>query len=325
MQKNIVYLHRVTIKNTTLLLTFKLTSMKKFMVIYVALMGMLAASCGSENLESASVDNQTMVPVKVHVSDFSISVEDYSGVRTRAATDVANYDGVNAITLAFYRGTTEAYKTTQLKGSLGEGETLGEFSLNLPMGSYTMVAVAYYNSEASPLVITSPTAAGFTGPRAYETFATTQTVNISNTNAVDISATLSRIIAQLKVVSTDGKTADVSNVRMTFSGGSKSFNPTSGYATDDSGFANTVSNSADVGATSISSSFLFLTTDEQNIDVTIETLDADGNTLFSKTIENVPFKRNRLTRLSGAMYSGSDIGASFQVDSDWLEQYNAEF
>ena len=216
-------------------------------------------------------------------------------------------------------------KTTQLKNDNTTYTTFGEFECSLPMGSYTMVVLAYYNSDASPLELTSPTVAAFTGTRAYETFATTQAVNISNTNTVDISAILSRIVSQLKVVSTDGKTADVSNVRMTFSAGGKDFNPTTGFAITNTGFANTVSNSASVGSTSTSLSFLFLATDEQNINVTIETLDADGNTLFSTTVNNVPFKRNRITKLTGAMYTNSGVDGTFQISTDWETEYNGQF
>ena len=209
-------------------------------------------------------------------------------------------------------------KTTQLKNDNTTYTTFGEFECSLPMGSYTMVVLAYYNSDASPLELTSPTVAAFTGTRAYETFATTQAVNISNTNTVDISAILSRIVTMLKVVSTDGKTADVTNVRMTFSAGGKDFNPTTGLAITTTGLTNTVGNSASVGSTSTSSTMLFLNTDEQDIDVTIETLDANGNTLFSRTIEDVPFKRNRKTILTGAMYTNTGIAGSFLVDTDWL-------
>ena len=70
---------------------------------------------------------------------------------------------------------------------------------------------------------------------------------------------------------------------------------------------------------------LFLNTDEQDIDVTIETLDADGNTLFSKTIEDVPFKRNRVTKLTGAMYTNEALSGTFKIETDWLSDYNAEF
>ena len=291
---------------------------------FFAAMALMAASCTSESFEQ-SVEQQaeqTLAPVTVHVSGFSVSQEEFSGARTRAAQDVVNYAGVSSITLAFYASNgTETYKSTQSKNDAD----FGEFECSLPMGTYTMVALAYYNSDASPLELTSPTVAAYTGTRAYETFAATQEVVISNTNAVDISATLSRMVSKLQVVSTDGKTADVSNVRMTFSAGGKSFNPTTGLATVNTGFANTVGNSASVGATSTSLSFLFLATDEQNIDVTIETLDADGAVLFSKTVEDVPFKRNRITKLTGAMYTNTGLTGTFQVETAWLTEENVAF
>ena len=47
-----------------------------------------------------------------------------------------------------------------------------------------------------------------------------------------------------------------------------------------------------------------------------------SDVLYSKTINNVPLKRNRTTKLTGAIYSGTSASAgSFQVNIDWL---NAE-
>ena len=300
--------------------------MKNFKFFFAA-MALMAASCTKESLDS-SVNNfnvQALAPVKVHVDGFSVSHEEFSGTRTRSAQDVADYNDVNAVTLAFYGADgTEVEKVTQLRSDGSTYTTFGEFSLSLPMGSYTMVALAYYTNENSVLTLTSPTEASF-NTRARETFAYTQPVTISNTSAVDISATLNRIVSMLTVVSTDGKTADVSNVRMTFSAGGKDFNPTTGLAITTTGLINTVGNSAAVGATSTSSTMLFLNTDEQDIDVTIETLDADGNTLFSKTIENVPFKRNRVTKLTGAMYTNEALSGTFQIETAWLDEHNANF
>ncbi|MBO4672929.1 MAG: FimB/Mfa2 family fimbrial subunit [Bacteroidaceae bacterium] len=289
-----------------------------FAGIILCVILLATASCSNEN--ETLVDNNALAPVRVHVSGFNVSQEDFP--ETRAAQNVANYSGINAVMLAFYEADgTEAYKRTQAKTDAD----FGEFSLSLPMGTYTMVALAYYYSDNSPLSLTSPTVASFTGSRAFETFAATQEVTISNTNAVDISATLSRIIAQLKVVSTDGKTADVTNVRMTLSAGGKDFNPSTGFATVNTGIANMVGNSADVGANSTSSTFLFLITDEQNINVTIETLDADGAVLFSKTVSNVPFQRNRVTKLSGAMYTNTAVAGSFQVSTEWISEHTMDF
>ena len=299
--------------------------------------GMIAASCSNESVNDVenAVEN-VQVPVLVHVSDFSVSQEEFSGGptrsgaargTTRAAADPATYDGVKALTLAFYAGDgTEAYKHEQVKGSLEEGETFGEFALSLPMGSYTMVVIGHGLNDGEPTVtLTSPTEATFGEYPARETFATTQTVNITNTSAVDISATLSRIIAKLKVVSTDGRTANAANVRMTMSAGGKSFNPTTGLATIDTGFVNTVGISAAAGSTSSSVSYLFLATDEQTMDVTIETLDEDGAVLFSKTVNNVPFKRNRVTKLTGAMYTNNSVSGGFQIETAWEDQYDGTF
>lgn len=61
------------------------------------------------------------------------------------------------------------------------------------------------------------------------------------------------------------------------------------------------------------------------MDVTIETLDEDGNVLFSKTVTDVPFKRNRLTCLRGALYTNTDIGGSILIDTEWLTNYNMPF
>lgn len=297
---------------------------------------MIAASCSNESVNDVenAVEN-IRVPVTVNVSGFSVSQEEFSdgatrngSVRgtTRAAADPATYDGVKALTLAFYAGDgTEAYKHEQVKGSLEEGETFGQFSLSLPMGSYTMVVLAYGKNGDDDLVLTSSTEAAYTGSHTRETFATTQAVNINSTNSVNLSATLNRIIAKLQVVSTDGRAANATNVRMSFAAGGKSFNPTTGLATIDTGFVNTVGISASAGSTSSAISYLFLATDEQTMDVTIETLDEDGAVLFSKTVDSVPFKRNRVTRLSGAMYTNSSVSGGFQIETAWEEQYDGTF
>ena len=300
--------------------------MKKNVFMIVALMGMMAASCSNESVDM--VENgqteKTVAPVRVHVDGFSVAMADFPGARTRG-TNVADYADVNVVTLAFYNGNTEVEKITQLRSDASTYTTFGEFSLSLQMGSYTMVVVACKVSDSSPFVLTSATEAAYTGAHAFETFSASQTVNISSTSAVDISATLNRIVSQLKVVSSDGKTSDVTNVRMTFTGGSKSFNPTTGLATDNNGFVNTVGNSAATGNTSSSLGFLFLASDEQTMDVTIETLGQSENVISSTTVMDVPFKRNRKTILTGSMYTNPGVAGSFQVSTEWLSDANMAF
>ena len=294
-------------------------NIKKY-CLFAGIALLLATSCSKES-DNEAVNNDVLVPVTVQVTGFTVSQEDFPETR---ATTVGSYDDVNAVTLAFYNGTTEVYKVTQLKSDNSNYTTFGSFSLSLPMGSYTMVAVAYKVSASSSFALTSATAAGYSGDHAFDTFVKKQTVNITNTDAVNISATLERVVSLLKVVSTDGKTAGVTNVRMTFSAGGRTFNPSTGLATSNTGFVNTVGNSVATGTTSTSLTYLFLATDEQNIDVTIETLENE-NVIFSKTVTNVPFKRNRKTVLTGPMYSDASLSAAFQVDIDWLADEDVNF
>jgi len=297
--------------------------MKKF--FFMAGLVLLVAACSkeSENMVNNAQMEEAVAPVKVHVSGFSVAQEDFPV--TRSAENVADYNGVKVVTLAFYNGSTEVYKHEQVKEALEEGETLGEFECSLPMGSYTMVVIARGQGDGDVFTLTSPTEAAYTSDHSRETFAYTQAVNITNTSAVDISATLNRIIAKLQVYSTDGRAANATSVRMTMSAGGKSFNPTTGLATSNTGFVNTVPISTAAGVTSNSVSYLFLTGDEQTMNVTIETLDGEGNTLFSKTVNNVPFKRNRVTKLTGAMYTNEAASGAFQLETAWLTDYNGNF
>lgn len=290
----------------------KLNSMKKFNFLVAAAL-MLFASCKKQ-------DDGGLATVRLHVNEFEISQEEFP----TKSDPVGDYNGINAITLAFYSGSTEVTRITQLRADSTTFTTFGDFECSLPMGSYTMVVVAYKTQDDSPFVLTGPTAAAFTGAHAFETFATTQAVNITSTSDVNLNATLNRIVAKLQVISSDGRTANATNVRMTFAAGGKSFNPTSGLATSNTGFANTVSISAAVGSPSNSTSYVFLATDEQTMTVTLDVLDANGESISHQVVENVPFQRNHVTKLTGSLYTAG-AGSNFLIETGWDTQFNVNF
>ena len=253
-------------------------------------------------------------PVSVYVNDFTISMGGFPG--TRAAVDPSNYADVRAITLAFYDGTDEVYKSTQMKS---ETIGFGQFSLSLPIGSYTMVVLGYDFYTGDALLLTSPTAAEYTSDHVRETFSYTEEVTIASSAAVSLSATLNRIVSELRIVSTDNKSANASTVRTTFSAGGKAFNPTTGLATANTGFSNTVGASLKVGAPTTSYNDIFLTSDEQTVDITIDVLDVEGNSISQHSVQDVPLKRNRVTTLRGSLYS-SGASASFTLETSWLPE-----
>ena len=305
--------------------------MKKFNSSFGALMG--AALLGTVmNLSSCSNDTEEVLnplnnesigyaPVRVHVSDFSYSVEDLPG--TRGVESPASYSEVQAITLAFYSGATEVCKVTQLKSDRSTYETFGDFSCSLPLGTYTMVVVARDSLAGDVFTLTSPTVAAYTSEKVRETFAKTQDVDVNSTAGLDLGTiTLNRVISKLGIYSTDVPGENV-KFRTTFGGGDKRFNPTTGLAISNTGIT-TTSGIKQAGKVIELGIFLFLASNEDEMDVTIEVLNAADEVLYTKVVEDVPFKRNRLTKLTGTLFNGSAT-TSFQLETTWLKEYTKDF
>ena len=293
----------------------------KRIILFVSLI-LLITACTSSN---EPVGPQPVVvtgtsTVNVRVSDFSLSMENF----TKAATSVADYAGVKAITLAFYGyNDAEAYKVTQLRADDTTYDTFGEFSCDLPIGTYTMVVLGY--GSQYPVTLTSPMSASYTEDRVRDTFRKTQTVTVTGTAPLDLSVSLSRIVSKVEVISTDNLSSGVSYMRITFAAGGMSFSPTTGLATSDTGLSVDVVPTQAVGHTVWIGAYLFLTADEQDIDVTIQAFDAEDNVLFTKTVEDVSFKRNRITTLTGPVFTTTSSSAAFSVDTDWLDPINVNF
>jgi hypothetical protein len=51
-------------------------------------------------------------------------------------------------------------------------------------------------------------------------------------------------------------------------------------------------------------------------------LDANNNVLFTHMVNDVPFKRNRMTTLQGDIFTANPSGAGFQLETDWLTPLN---
>ena len=311
--------------------------MKKFSAFFVALMGMLAASCSNDESLDSSINlsgEQALVPVTVSVSGFAVSQEEFPGGTTRsggsrgttrAATAPASYSDVKALTLAFYTsdGARQVYCFTQLKNDNTTYTTLGSFSLTMPVGSYKMIVLGY-NSDY-PVVFNSMTDVVFGEDKSRETFCYTQDVTIDDETPVDLTATLNRIVTRLNVQSSDNRTEAATKVRISLSKGGRGFNPITGFATSDAGFVNVATTSTAAGATTLSSVNFFITEEGETMDVTIETLDDEGNVLFSKVVTDVPFRRNRTTKLTGAMYHFGDAAGAFTLDTEWDSEFNKDF
>ena len=132
----------------------------------------------------------------------------------------------------------------------------------------------------------------------------------------------------LKIISTDGRPASIKKIRTTFEKGGKSFNPTTGWATTDTGFSQTNNPSTATGATIEINVVPFVACAddaEEKMTITIEALDNDDNVLGTKVVNNVPFKRNRQTILRGNVFTAEPTTSSFKIETAWLSDYTMDF
>ena len=302
----------------------------KTKLIFLAALVLLAVSCSKESEVTVVENHQETALVRVSFNDFSMAMSEVAGARavTRSEEAPASYEGVGAMTLAFYDAEgTEVYKTTLIKGD-GTYTTFGEFTANLPVGHYTMVALAFAHFDGDEFTLTSPTQAGYTSERPRETFSQVQSVTVTSASPLDLKVTLKRISSWLKLFSTDGRPASVKKIRTTFGKGGKDFNPTTGCAITNTGFWQTNTPSSATGATIEINAVPFVACAddaEEKMTVTIEALDADNNVLATKVVENVPFKRNRQTILRGKVFTAGTSGAAFTLETAWLEDKTVDF
>jgi hypothetical protein len=262
--------------------------------------------------------------VRVHVNDFSFSHENFPSATTRAEDNPKSYGDVKAVDIAIFAGSEKVYAATQLKGDAKTYTTFGEFECRLEKGDYTMVAVARNMTAGDVFTITSPTQAAYTTERARETFCCVQSIKVDGTKAVDVNPLLDRVMAKFQLVSTDKVLADAKTIRTTYSAGSKSFNPTTGLATDDKGFV--VTNSVkplDNGTLDVYS-ILFLPAEEKTMDITIDVLDKNDQVLISKSLPDVHFRLNQVTKATGAVFTPGLTTLTFTLNTTWLpeEKYN---
>ena len=290
---------------------------------YVAAMLLLAATSCSSDSENSVVTPQTSVPVTVRVDGFTQSLEDFSGSSHRAAQSVESYSNVKAITLAFYDANgVEQCKMEQLRDDHTTYTSFGEFSCSLPIGSYTLVAIARGLLPNDVFTLNSAVEAVY-GGLTRETFAGTKAVVINSTSAQNQNISLNRVCAKLTIATNDVRPAGIAKIRTTYGQGSKTFSPTTGFATDNNGFV-IINTPSIVGEPIAISSYAFLTENTQTMDITIETLDANDQVVFSTVVHDVPFKRNRVTKLQGSLFSSS-VASAIQVETAWENEEVVNF
>lgn len=288
---------------------------------FLFVIGILSA-CSSE---SNSVDENALVPVQVTFSGLDVSVvpDGSRGSVTRATVSEAKVDRI-AFKVFDASGKNVYYSVVKEDP---KAEDFGMVKCLLHVGTYKFVAVAHKAKTAGSkaAVITSPTVASLAEtniPSCVYSKVTNVTVSGNTTQSVNIEFG-KRITSSFELNVTDDYPDEIENVEIILNPSKDqaanpyAFNPSTGCAASALTY-NASFNRKSFSVTSFTgktlSISLFLTAEEQKMNVTINMKNSDGITLYTRTLNDVTFRQHTSTIAKGTFFS-SQVSGSFTFDT----------
>ena len=287
---------------------------------FLFVVGILSA-CSSE---SNSVDENALVPVQVTFSGLDVSVvpDGSRGLTTRATVSGAKVDRI-ALKI-FDTSGKEIYSV--VKDNPNE-EGFDKVKCLLHVGDYKFVAVAHKAKTAvsKAAVITSPTVATLGETNVPSSvYSKVMDVTVSGNTTQDVTIAFGkRITSSFELNVTDDYPDEIENVEIILNPSKDqaanpyAFNPSTGCAASALTY-NASFNRKSFSVTSFTgktlSISLFLTAEEQKIDVTINMKNSDGITLYTRTLNDVTFRQHTSTIAKGTFFS-SQVSGSFTFDT----------
>lgn len=287
---------------------------------FLFVIGILSA-CSSE---SNSVDENVLVPVQVTFSGLDVSVvpDGSRGLTTRATVSGAKVDRI-----AFTVFNAKGEKVYSVVNEDPKAEDFGMVKCLLHVGTYKFVAVAHKAKTAGSkaAVITSPTVASLAEtniPSCVYSKVTNVTVSGNTTQSVNIEFG-KRITSSFELNVTDAYPDEIETVELILNPSKDqaanpyAFNPSTGCAASALTY-NASFNRKSFSVTSFTgktlSISLFLTAEEQKMNVTINMKKNDGTILYTSTLKDVTFRQHSSTIAKGTFFS-SQVSGSFTFDT----------
>lgn len=287
---------------------------------FLFVIGILSA-CSSE---SNSVDDNALVPVQVTFSGLDVSVvpDGSRGLTTRATVSEAKVDRI-----AFTVFNAKGEKVYSVVNENPKADDFDKVKCLLHIGTYKFVAVAHKakTAESKAAVITSPTEATLgeaNVPSCVYSKVTNVTVSGNTTQSVNIEFG-KRITSSFELNVTDDYPDEIENVEIILNPSKDqaanpyAFNPSTGLAESVLTY-NASFNRKSFSVTSFSgktlSISLFLTAEEQKMNVTINMKKNDGTILYTRTLKDVTFRQRSSTIAKGTFFS-SQVSGSFTFDT----------
>ena len=297
-----------------------MTTIQKSLCTVATLCAMLAvvvlASCEKAiiNEESATGDANGNLTVSV----YQIEQMPFASVTRAAVTDYCN-----RLNFAIYEMDGSRVKqVNQTSDKTG----FGTASFSLEEGEYQLVVLAH-SSNGNP-TMTNPQKIQFSNSLGYtDTFLYYTTVTVTEEHQT-LSVSLERIVSMCRFVMNDAIPAGVSKLEFYYTGGSGTFNATTGLGNVNSKQKMTFSVTAGQSGTEYDL-YTFLHQQDDDITLKVTAYDATDNVLYEREFD-VPMTRRKITRLSGDFFTGDpsasgDVGVTISINGDWDGQTDVTY
>lgn len=277
--------------------------MRKLLLAIFAMATLLLTSCTSSVLDDSVIEQKQQAQVNL-LLDFTTSETAWSSRATTLA-----YEPTRIALTIFDAAGNKVIEKSQYKTD----DDFGTFTdLRLLPGTYTFAIVAHRanTTDETPATITSATSATLPGTFFLDTYATTKSVTVTANATQNVSITVPLCVTKLKLVTLDKLPSNVTSIRITTNpeatpSGTTPFNPTTGLIPSATSFTRTWNVSASVGQQFTISFFFMAEAYPLTATVLVETLDAEGATIASRTFTDITFNRAKVRTINTYLFSGT--------------------
>ena len=208
-------------------------------------------------------------------------------------------------------------------------DNFGSVSMKLSYGNHRL-AVVCSRGEGSDIDVSNGRIAW---DKVRDTFWNVVDCNVAKTGSTDISVTLKRVAARMRVTVNDVIPSDLKTISISGEPWYKGIDVKTGEAI---GGLSSVEGVTDVSSLAVPSAYvgtekkltvslwIMSKGNEWTENVTVKMLDDNGDVLSQSLCNGVPMKRNRVTNVAGYFLSGGASG-NIILDDSWSDTYQYDF
>jgi len=284
-----------------------------FSFFILSLFTLLLLSC-----EKPYIDEAAGTPATPH-GNLTVSVFQLEQTPFSSITRTAPADACTRLNFAVYK--PDGSREKQVNQTSTDAD-FGQATFQLEEGTYQLVVVAH-SSNGNP-TMTNPAKIQFDNSDGFsDTFLYSEEVTIGG-EPLDLSLTLNRIVALCRFVITDDYPQGVAKMQFKYTGGSGSFNASTGQGCVKS--TQQVTYDVTAGQKQFDLYTFPYQSQECTIHLTATALDVNSNVLHERTFD-VSLECNKISWFSGAFFTTSNTTStisSLNLNTAWAaeSQYN---